>query len=622
MAVLAVLFYHAELGAPGGYVGVDVFFVISGFLITRWLVGSLAEGRFHYLDFCERRVRRLLPCLALVSSVASLLGYFLLLPGDLRKLGGALISQLVLSANVYFDAVIDGSYFGDSPEQYPLLHTWSLGVEEQFYLLYPMLLTVLFRTLPSPKARLGALLLLAVGSFELSLHLSISHPTKAFFLFPTRAWELLMGALLVMLPSRRSSLPVRELAGWAGLAMILWSVWQARGQEFLATSTVVPCCGAALVIWANGEGLRTSGRLLAAKPLVAVGLASYSLYLWHWPLLAYGHYFGLTREPVVKWALVLFSVVLSGISYRYVESPVRAGRVLRRRSSLAYFAVSYAVFALVTGGYFLFTMGLPGNWTVMALSLEGRGRVVEQEPAQINLAADRPVAVALGDRASPKLTFLVWGDSHAGALSPLLDQLGREFHLRGALWVRSGTAGLVETANSESAELQRWGRWVVEEVAKEKVDVVFLISRWSIYDRRDLTADLDRTVRKLRSVGAEVIFVSDVPEQPGVTNRLLALSTRFPALPVPFASLEQHRETNARVSEALEALPQETRRNLIISDPAPVVLGWKALVIRGEPVYSDTDHLTRFGAMQLRSIFEPHFREHSAAFSSRILDAP
>jgi peptidoglycan/LPS O-acetylase OafA/YrhL len=200
VAVVAVLMYHAHLGFSGGYVGVDVFFVISGFLITSILHKKLQDGKFSYLDFWKRRVRRLVPA-AFVTAVFTALGsYFILLPSHLVDLGGALVAQPLMLANVYFWRVVKAGYFGDLPETRPLLHTWSLGVEEQFYLFLPLFLALCWkssRLRPHVGKVLGGLSLL---SFGLSVVLTPMKGVFSFFNLPTRAWELLMGGLLGFLP--------------------------------------------------------------------------------------------------------------------------------------------------------------------------------------------------------------------------------------------------------------------------------------------------------------------------------------------------------------------------------------------------------------------------------------
>ncbi|MBP7951455.1 MAG: acyltransferase [Verrucomicrobiales bacterium] len=339
IAVLGVLFFHAGLGFPGGYVGVDVFFVISGFLITSLLLKDLDRGTFSMLHFWERRIRRILPALAVVVTVILAAGWFLLLPRDYEELGKQVISMVACASNVKF--WLESGYFDVAAEQKPLLHTWSLAVEEQFYLVIPLVLALLFRI-----RKIGWILPLLVGgilgSFALSVYGSYRHPPTAFFLLPFRAWELGMGSLLVFLPPCASG-RLAHAAAWLGLAGIVATYFlYPPGIRFPGISALPPVVGAALLIWAgSNRDTRTPGhrdivfRLLASRPLVWIGLLSYSLYLWHWPLFAFQKYLGLPAKTWwIQLGLVLASFPLAWLSLRFVETPFRSRRLVKSRRSV------------------------------------------------------------------------------------------------------------------------------------------------------------------------------------------------------------------------------------------------------------------------------------------------
>ena len=276
IAVLPVVLYHAGFGFPGGFVGVDVFFVISGYLITSLILKDANTGAFSLATFWERRVRRILPPLLPVLAVSFIAGWFWMLPVDFRNLGGATAAQSVMMANVWFWT--QGGYFNTSSDTEPLLHLWSLAVEEQFYVLFPLLLVALRRYRIST---VGVLLALAAGSFALSAVLVFIDTSAAFYLMPTRAWELLLGALLCFAP--QSTAPRRWLAEIAALLGLVIIVAVSRvytvGTPFPGAAALPPCLGAMLVIWAGSGTSTLTGRLLAAFPLRSIGLISYSLYL-------------------------------------------------------------------------------------------------------------------------------------------------------------------------------------------------------------------------------------------------------------------------------------------------------------------------------------------------------
>ena len=280
LAVIPVVLFHARLpGFGGGFAGVDVFFVISGYLISATIIEQIAMGRFSLLAFYERRARRILPALLAVLGISTVLAWALMIPEDFRKFAQGLGSSGAFASNLLFAQKT--GYFDDDEGFRPLLHTWSLSVEEQFYILFPALVIVLWRF---GRARMpGVLAGLGVVSLALCLALEPSRQEWAFYLLPTRAWELLAGAICAALPS-----PIRQWPGLAllGLGLILSGFMLADAATAPDWRLILPVGGAALVVrHASPAGL--AGRVLAFAPLVAIGGASYGIYIWHNPLLAF-----------------------------------------------------------------------------------------------------------------------------------------------------------------------------------------------------------------------------------------------------------------------------------------------------------------------------------------------
>ncbi len=336
VAVLAVVLFHGGFSCPGGYVGVDVFFVISGFLITSLIWKDLENSSFTFSNFWERRARRIIPALVVVTLATLLIGWFVLLPADFKSLGQASASQSVFGANIFY--WLDFDYFSSHADEKPLLHTWSLAVEEQFYLIFPFLLWGLFRV-ARLRSRTVVLLVLIVGfaiSFALSIYGVVYHPRAAFYLLPTRAWELLLGALLPFLPPDPSLLNrrmLREFFSLAGFGLILIPVFLYTPQTpFPGFAALVPCLGTALLIWANGQIV---DGLLKTRPLVFIGSISYSLYLWHLPFLAFSHYLALGPIPSGQRAAILcFAFLVATLSWKYVETPFRKRTLVARGKTL------------------------------------------------------------------------------------------------------------------------------------------------------------------------------------------------------------------------------------------------------------------------------------------------
>jgi len=340
MAVLSVLLFHANLGCPGGFVGVDMFFVISGFLIFQLIFEELNSRTFSLIAFWERRIRRILPALVTVVLAVLVAGWFIFLPDDFQKLGKSAIAQATLSSNYFFyEQWLEGAgYFAPALDPKPLLHTWSLAVEEQFYILFPLILMLAARSRRRPFAE--TMLIIAIGSFALSVYGSFQLPAATFYLLPTRAWELLLGALLFLMHGKiTTNRWLEEAAGWVGLILIVGSIFFYDAfTRFPGRAALPPCLGTALLIFSSETRLSRVGRFLAWKPIVFIGLISYSLYLWHWPLLVFSKYPANTQSWKMSSLLLLASFVLAILSWKFIETPFRKRWVFPKRSQIFWLA--------------------------------------------------------------------------------------------------------------------------------------------------------------------------------------------------------------------------------------------------------------------------------------------
>lgn len=358
IAVAAVILFHAGFTLfGGGFVGVDVFFVISGFLITSIIVEDLKAGRFSLLRFYERRARRILPALFLVMAVSVPFAYRLLSPDDLKDFAQSLAAISLFSSNILFWG--ESGYFDTQAELKPLLHTWSLAVEEQFYVVFPLLLIAAWRL--GRTVLVSVLGVLALVSLAISIGEVRDYPSAAFYLLPSRAWQLLVGGLTSFLVDRWQTAAGRqpfvrhasEAAGWLGMAMILFALFRFSDQTpFPGLNASLPTLGTALVLLAASQHTRV-GRLLAWKPLVGLGLISYSAYLWHQPLFAFTKHALLADLPAnLAVVLCAATLALACLSWRYVEQPFRDRSLCGRR----------AVFALSAAGMVAFVgLGLVGH---------------------------------------------------------------------------------------------------------------------------------------------------------------------------------------------------------------------------------------------------------------------
>ncbi|MGZ3325112.1 MAG: acyltransferase family protein, partial [Xanthobacteraceae bacterium] len=324
LAVVPVLLYHAGVpGFPGGFVGVDIFFVISGYLICGMIDGDIREGSFSLSNFYKRRMLRILPALFVGFLVTSALAYLYCLPVELEDYSKSLASAVGSVSNVYFAAT--AGYFDAPAETKPLLHTWSLGVEEQFYLVVPLLMLLAYRFAP----RRARLLFAAVAalSFAAAFAVSYRNTTFAFYLTPFRAWELALGALLSIkfIPAPATE-HRKNTCGAIGMLLLCGAIFLGSSSAPLLLMTSLASVGAALVIASSEGEVSTVGRLLSLRPVVFIGLISYSLYLWHWPLIVFQRTDGLlagASGAMTKLTLIAGSIAIAWLSWKFVEVPFR-----------------------------------------------------------------------------------------------------------------------------------------------------------------------------------------------------------------------------------------------------------------------------------------------------------
>lgn len=334
LAVVPVILFHAGFELfSGGYVGVDVFFVISGYLIANIVMAEMAGNRFSIIHFYERRARRILPALLLVVAVCIPVAYALLLPSELKEFGQSLLATMTFSSNILFWS--QTGYFEGAAELKPLLHTWSLAVEEQFYLFFPLFMMLVWRW---GKVWLTAMLVvLAIGSLALAQWGALNKPIAAFFLLPTRAWELILGVLVALYLSRptlkEAPLSVRDGASLLGAGLLLYAIFGFdQRTPFPGLYALLPTVGTALIIVYCGPQTWV-GKVLCSPAFVGVGLISYSAYLWHQPLFAFAKHAGLpSHDTALYGALSVLALIMAYGSWRFVEAPFRqASRITRQQ---------------------------------------------------------------------------------------------------------------------------------------------------------------------------------------------------------------------------------------------------------------------------------------------------
>ena len=526
VAVLAVLFYHLGFRSfRNGLVGVDVFYVISGYLITSLLVKDLEAGRFSIISFYERRMRRIFPALFTVLLACTLGASILLDPPELAKFGKELLATTFFASNFYFWHTAQPlGYFDTGVISVPLLHTWSLSVEEQFYLFFPITLYLLFRF---AKKRISAwLLLLIVASFALNLWATQHKPVVAFYWIMPRAWELLGGALLAMkaVPLLRGGL-LREIVALIGLAMILVAAsLPLKGVPFPGTFVLLPCLGTWMVIYAGESGSSFVAKILSLRPVVFVGVISYSLYLWHWPLIVFSEHlpFRLSGNGLIAFVL-LSSLAAAFVSFEYIERPFRGSTSPFIRRQIFVFGIAASVASTAFGLVAYFSHGLPERYTpqtrlLIAANLD---RVNDFDSSCGNFKTEVHSINDIkfcnhGQQLPHKIMF--WGDSHVEQLHPVIEDLYNNSGLQGRGAVLAIGVGCLPDKNLNNAldgfHCDSFSRFGETRAQWQDVDLVYIgFSAWPArWDNTTCLSVNDRCVRLLSQDEQRHRFAADLSD--------------------------------------------------------------------------------------------------------------
>lgn len=632
VAVLSVVLYHFGVpGLAGGFVGVDVFFVISGFLIGGLLWREQeASGRIDLVRFYTRRLRRLAPAFVVMALATAVASWFILLPYEFREFGKQLIAATVYLSNVFFWR--EAGYFDAASEEKPLLHTWSLSVEEQFYILLPLILIVLFRW--APRLRLGLLWVIALASLEACLFMTPRDSISTFYLLHYRAWEFLAGVLLAI----HMALGWRPMAPLAmsamGLAMILFSlVGTDASAGFPGWQAMIPVFGTLLVL-AGGTQDHVLTRWLSRPLPVGIGLISYSLYLWHWPVFVVSHYardgyahFG----EAMGWMALAF--VLAYLSWRCVETPVRTAGW---RSGWVFSgAVVTSVVLIGLGGTVFRTDGLPERFSDDVRPHIAASGDFLQDFSRCQIAADGPLSgleiCPIGPDGTPDI--LVWGDSHLRAFAEGVDAAAWDADRPGLLMWRAGCPPLfgVDKRESYATPAQDAAcRAANDQIARALTELdlkdILLIGRWSYYAHgRGVGRDVENTIAlspsfedavrptldQMAQAGVSVHVLRQVPEIPNYDSRMMARALahgRVDAEGVRAQTTIQEHQALSRAA-AGESPWQNVSHIASWLDPWPDLCAEDTCqaLPDGQPFYFDNNHVTNTAARAMSDIFRPVF---------------
>lgn len=599
ISVLAVMAFHLNIGIQGGFTGVDVFFVISGFLIGRIVYTEVSEGSFSLLRFYERRARRILPALLTVIAASWLLANLLLYDFEKADFSKSAIASILFVGNIYFFEA--SGYFSPAAETIPLLHLWSLGVEEQFYLLFPPFILILARY--SSRGVFTALVMVGAASLLISQALVSAHPEAAFYLPISRAFEILVGSLLAhpIVPRPKGQL-TSQLAGSAGAVCLMISMlFYNKQTAFPGIAALLPCIGAALILWSGQSQSPFVARLLQWRPLVYVGKISYSLYLVHWPIIVFGK---LLLPNLYTWQFVASAAVaafaLAHSSFKYIETPLRYGRITHRR------ALPIAVAAMLAIGL------LPG-WTLLKFKLPASADPKIASILKYNFYNPRTRFLARECFLDPEQRFddfmlskcipsaagdavILWGDSHA---AHLYFGLRSELEKRGVsvgMLAGSGCPPILNLDVVERPRCKEVNDRILPLLLQLKPRTVILSAAWRMNEAT--LAKLKLTVERLLQSGIKVEIVGESP----------AFNTRAPNIaaarlqsnePVLASEPDVKIESMEMMDGMLAAAFRDVAGLTYVSPYRAFCLDKQCLLLTKDavPIYFDYSHLTEAGSV-------------------------
>ena len=598
VAVLMVIAFHADVRVlAGGYVGVDVFFVISGFLISKIIFEQIDAGRFSFASFCMRRIQRIVPALLVMMCLTMLAGFFLLYPTELTDLAKSEVAAIFSFSNIFF--WINTGYFDGPAISKPMLHTWSLGVEEQFYLLFPMLTLAMCRV--RRVGRTTWLVALLVLSLATSVFLVATDPSSAFYLPQSRVWEFVVGAMLSSGAVRPPvSRPWRETLAAAGLGAILLAALVFNGATpFPGLAALLPCLGTAAVIAAGVAGPTAAGRLLSLPPMAVLGTISYSLYLYHWPFIVFQRMDGIVNvsQSVVFNRALLFGLIMlvSFLSWRYVETPFRTLRV-RSRITATSLAMTPMVVIGAIGLFVVLSGGWPSRFSPEAIRVAS---FLKYDPDQDMRTGSCFLYNSMPFRAFDQAdcmhrvglrpTVLLFGDSHAGHLYPGLEKMyGDRADILQA--TATGCKPLLRDASLSSTCGKMVDYVFNTYLPAHPVNLLIISARWAEAD----IPFIEPTLARLEKAGIRTMLVGPTPEYDVQLPSLIARSGTSSQGRITRHLEPEFSTLDSQIGQIVGNWP-----NITYFSPYRYLCDTQSchVLAYGDPLFYDKGHLTRSGSL-------------------------
>jgi peptidoglycan/LPS O-acetylase OafA/YrhL len=612
IAVLAVIIFHINKTIlPGGFIGVDIFFVISGYLITLHILRDLNLNRFSIVEFYRRRIKRIVPVMLVVVASVIIASLFIHRPEDTREVAKTSVAALLSVSNVYFWWFQDSSYFAPASNEIPLLHLWSLGVEEQFYIFWPLILMGCYRSLRG-KHFFVLFLIVAALSFSLGQYLYPKFPSFAYYMLPTRVGELLVGALAAYVITKKTGIVIPSilvfLASIIGVVFIIASfIFLSEDVVFPGLYAIPPTIGAVLLILSGHYGNSWTTQLLTLRPLVFVGLISYSAYLWHWPLLSFARYSGLVIDFWNGISILILTFTLSTLSYYLVERPTRGynGSAIKVIIYQYVFPASVllvlSVLLYKTDGFFMHNNAeqykLVAEQDLPAYKYDYVCQEWEITTKEINSADCVVGEITSGKHSSPHV--LLWGDSNAAHYIGILGAFAQEarFLFRN-LAHASCPPVFADPADFVSSNRIDKCRKSLQKM-KQVIDdykVIIISSDWTSYHSQseNFLPIFFKTVETLREKGKLVILLGKVPHV-GSYDRIC----KEKAISIPFIKCGSHEKE--KMSEGIAIMNTRlknfasTTKEVEYFDVVDYICNnglCSSHDSNGEPLYYDPSHLS------------------------------
>lgn len=611
IAVLAVVIFHLDKSwLSGGFVGVDIFFVISGYLITGIIYKDLKKEQFTFKQFYFRRIKRILPVLFVVVIATLAIGNFILIPEDFKRLANSALAAQLSYANIYFTYFLDTSYFADDASLEPLLHTWSLGVEEQFYIFYPILLWAGIYKL----GRKAILLIIGLGfciSVQISQSLISDSPMVSYYMLHSRAFQLLAGGFCFFLPELKQTRTVNYASSALGLVclviILMTTVMLDETQAYPGYRALPVTLATMLLILCGKCNGCITHKLLGLKPLVLIGLISYSLYLWHWPVLAFAKY-GLGELDLYQ-KLACFGLMtgLSYLSYRFVEKPCRNYEGSFKGAFTRYFmlptfaiaAACIAIYATSGFGSYYFNKTYTQQLTFLTDNM--------QAAASDNFVCQKGILektdttssdCIIGQSTEPKV--ILWGDSHAGHYVGMLGEIASEYQFGFRNIEHSACPPLLEQA--EKFASAKWSKKCAQssKIAQsilKNYEVIIISAAWPTYQRlnSEFNKAFESTVEQLVKQGHRVILIGDIPIAQKVDRKCLAKNIKLKLLDCKNRAATKVSRIK-RANRPIQTIA--TRNDVEYFDLTPTLCpdDMCSNYYKDSPVYFDSGHLSRDGS--------------------------